>query len=1028
MATRLGFRLVIGVAVAVLGANGARAQTVEVPNADFAQGEAGPAGWTLSGGAGAWEDGCLTATGQGDDSSYWRSGPLALEPMQTYQLQFRARRVVGSEGAPTSGPIFCNRDLRGLNEEWSERTSYFSTLSEMSPEHSWLRFGQWHVKGTVAYDDICLARADAVYRQVNGIPLGDGERVSGNLYEFRAPLAGTSSNHARPLHAITCAYNHPRLVFGNGDYLVYRHQIGAFNQVAARIEVQVGYYVGGELLTEASGDGASWVELGVLDAVGSGSYDVPVSLLPAESVYVRFSARPRTSPDTKSSIASLQIHGYTYNATLDGDAGEALGATRFVASPVVDERVAVRVETLGEARPGGENMLGLKVTNHTNAPITAAPSLRLVGKDGEDTTTAPETKLMPGENTVTFPYDIAQSGELRAELSLGDGIGYRGETGFYVSPLFTASYGEGLPGSTDNVGLWWASSGWKVSRSRPLPKAQGEAVRIQTARNEAEAAQFVVRPETALAGLVIETGRLKGPNGASISAEHVEVLEVGYVNVVRPSDVLGAVAPWPDPLPPLNAPLDIEAGENQSFWVRVTPPKDAAPGEYRGEIRLAATGYAAAVPIAVEVYDFTLPDRMTCVTAFGMGPGRLMRYHNVKEEADKRTVYDQYLEALGKHHIACYDPAALDRFGVSWPHRDTLGETPTAAEIRTAFTPEFDWQAWDAAMTRAIDDYHFTSFRLPIQGMGGGTFHSRSEPQLLGYAEDTPEYKAAFTAYCQGVQEHLREKGWLDEAFVYWFDEPSPKDYAFVNNGFRKLKEAAPDIVRMLTEQVEPELIGGPNIWCPLTPSFDPALAEERRAQGERFWWYVCTGPKAPYAGLFIDHPGTDLRVWLWQTWKRRISGILVWESVYWTSSAAYPDAHAPQNPYEDPMGWTSGYSTPAGTKRPWGNGDGRFLYPPKSAADGNPPGPVLEAPVDTMRIEMLRDGIEDYEYMVMLSRLLEEKGAALDAAQRDAFEALLEVPDAISKDLTNFTWDPAPIEAHRTRVARAIETLNRLP
>jgi len=141
-------------------------------------------------------------------------------------------------------------------------------------------------------------------------------------------------------------------------------------------------------------------------------------------------------------------------------------------------------------------------------------------------------------------------------------------------------------------------------------------------------------------------------------------------------------------------------------------------------------------------------------------------------------------------------------------------------------------------------------------------------------------------------------------------------------------------------------LIGGPNIWCPLTPSYDAKVAAERRPAGEEFWWYICTGPKAPYCTLFIDHPGTELRVWLWQTWQRRIDGLLIWQTNYWTSSAAYPDPAAPQNPYEDPMGWVSGYSTPAGVRQPWGNGDGRFLYPPESAADGRPTAPVLEGAV----------------------------------------------------------------------------------
>jgi len=112
---------------------------------------------------------------------------------------------------------------------------------------------------------------------------------------------------------------------------------------------------------------------------------------------------------------------------------------------------------------------------------------------------------------------------------------------------------------------------------------------------------------------------------------------------------------------------------------------------------------------------------------------------------------------------------------------------------------------------------------------------------------------------------------------VYWFDEPDPKDYAFVNNGFRKLKKHAPRLRRMLTEQVEDGLVGGPTVWCPVSHHYDHDRAEERRRHGEEFWWYICTGPKAPYCTLFIDHPATELRVWLWQTWQRGIRGILVW-------------------------------------------------------------------------------------------------------------------------------------------------------
>jgi len=588
------------------------------------------------------------------------------------------------------------------------------------------------------------------------------------------------------------------------------------------------------------------------------------------------------------------------------------------------------------------------------------------------------------------------------------------------SEYFRAPYGELLPESTENVGLWWASSGWKIGRDKPLPEAESWAVEIRAARNEAEAAQLVVRPTVALNGFLAYAGSLRGPGAASIPAQNIDVLEVRYVKVELPTDKSSVAGFWPDPLPPFKDGIDLEANKNQPLWVRVKVPRDVPPGIYTGRITLKAQNYRGDVALRVEVYNFDLPDKMTCTTAFGFSPGNVFKYHKLSNESQKRQVLDKYWANLGAHHISPYDPAPLDDLDVTWPEST---DSTRPWEIK----PTFDWTNWDAAMARAIDYHNFNSFRLSIPGMGGGTFHSRREPELLGFSEDTAEYQAAFTAYCRGMQEHLREKGWLDEAFVYWFDEPAPKDYEFVMNGFDKLRKAAPDITRMLTEQVEPNLIGGPDIWCAVSNHFDADAAEQRRKHGEKFWWYVCTGPKAPYCTLFIDHPATELRVWLWQTWQRQIAGILVWQSNYWTSPTAYPNADRPQNPYADPMGWRTGYSTPSGSKRPWGNGDGRFIYPPLAAADARPAGPVLDGPVDSIRWEMLRDGIEDYEYLALLEKLLIVNRDLLDETQLLRYAVLLDVPADITSDMTTFTKDPAPIERHRDLVARAIATLNRL-
>ena len=75
----------------------------------------------------------------------------------------------------------------------------------------------------------------------------------------------------------------------------------------------------------------------------------------------------------------------------------------------------------------------------------------------------------------------------------------------------------------------------------------------------------------------------------------------------------------------------------------------------------------------------------------------------------------------------------------------------------------------------------------------------------------------------------------------------------------------------------------------------------------------------------------------------------------------------------------------------------------------------------------MLRDGIEDYEYLVTLEKLLIVTEELLDEAQLLKYVTLLDVPSDITSDMTTFTKDPAPIERRRDEVARAIVALSKL-
>lgn len=262
-------RLPVGGALLLALAGAGGALPVQIPNTSFEVGQGQPAGWTLEG-TGEWVEGgaegrrAIGISGDGQSTSFWRSAPLALKPGGLYLLRFMARSLEGGGGTPTSGPVFCNRDLGDLGSEWAEQTSVFQAPDSLETERAWLRFGQWHLKGAVVFDAVSLAEAQAVYTHRGDLVLGEGEQLDGRRYTFEAPFNSSSRNYSRPLAAQRCDFNTNRWVFGAGSYVIYRHELAGHLQRDAQVLVTIGYYRAGELVVEASADGGQWRELGTL--------------------------------------------------------------------------------------------------------------------------------------------------------------------------------------------------------------------------------------------------------------------------------------------------------------------------------------------------------------------------------------------------------------------------------------------------------------------------------------------------------------------------------------------------------------------------------------------------------------------------------------------------------------------------------------------------------------------------------------------------------------------------------------------
>jgi hypothetical protein len=94
-----------------------------------------------------------------------------------------------------------------------------------------------------------------------------------------------------------------------------------------------------------------------------------------------------------------------------------------------------------------------------------------------------------------------------------------------------------------------------------------------------------------------------------------------------------------------------------------------------------------------------------------------------------------------------------------------------------------------------------------------------------------------------------------------------------------------------------------------------------------------------------IDVPGAANRVMQWLAWKFQVEGEL-----YYSMNEAYGQNNDP---------WEN-------IRLSGGNGDGTLFYPGRPDRIGG----RTDIPIESIRLKLIREGMEDYEYLALLARL----------------------------------------------------------
>lgn len=511
----------------------------------------------------------------------------------------------------------------------------------------------------------------------------------------------------------------------------------------------------------------------------------------------------------------------------------------------------------------------------------------------------------------------------------------------------------------------WVASPWQhVLRSTEPGEAR--SAEISAARNEYETLRVIIRAGAEpLLDVRVSAGNLSGPAG-QIPAKSIELFKAHYIDIFEPSRRSKAPTGWyPDALIPLDEiatdentddenadaptelqPMKVQPGMNQGIWVDVHVPRDTAPGEYSGVINVAAAGESlGSVPVTVQVQPFTLPDEIAMRSNFGRLGNRLAKHLALSPQSPEfASAEDQYIDLLLDHRAI---PSSLGNIWPKWTPEDGIDDSNTGERLRMM-----------------VEDRHVNSLRVP-----------------LAYRNDPEKCRT----YLRDMADYLRSKGWLDLAYIYLKDEPNDaQQYETVRQQGELIRQSG--IKRMCTEQTltsNPDwgtLYGAVDIWCPLWSLYDEPTAQQRQKLGEEIWTYtaLCQGNgKAPF--WQIDFAPVQFRAPFWVSWHYRVKGFLYWSSIYWPPG---------KNP------WTA----PHFRDQYWG--EGMLLYPGKDIG--------LNGPVPSIRLKLIREALEDFEYMTLAAEL----------GHQEEVDAIV---TGLTRSFEDWSKNPRAYQAARAEIAALI-------
>ena len=537
------------------------------------------------------------------------------------------------------------------------------------------------------------------------------------------------------------------------------------------------------------------------------------------------------------------------------------------------------------------------------------------------------------------------------------------------------------------ITLWFEHS-YINTPAESVTSSGRNTYQIKLAKNEIEGCHLLIASDTARSGLTLNVSDFTDGSGHTLTKE---VCYGWYFDGVDGKTVA-------DPIPVLEHEFDLKAGRSQMFIIKVKSQTGTPAGQYSATVTLtdASGNELKKAKVYAYVWNFALPVASSCKTLSDLNEWAVIVGANregTTVDGLEDDLYALYYEYLLENKVNCYTLPYAKR-----------------------------GQFWDQRVKQYLDDPRMTAYTLCWKIHPEAT---KSDANLRAYVQ------AAYDMVSQKPE-------WLAKAYFYPNEGDEPLSTTALNKikhynsiyteifGAHKLLipihyntmiNSTTDFFKYLENDV--------NVWCPKTYFFNTAADKKansklynqyynqtmesrfgvfkdrmaaEQAGGDEVWWYITRFPHDPEITLSINDESVKHRLLFWQQKMYNVDGFLYYMV----------------NDWENGKTWTKKYEhAVSGTVvDTYGNGvliyQGGALpeYIEKYGSDGYP------GPIGSLRLESVRDGVEDYDYFTLLDSLYGEGTSDLVIKQ-------------ITTSLGNYKTDTELFDRLRTAVGDLIAAKN---